>query len=433
MNNNSQIQLSFNRIAEIPFQAYEEDFTFIVNNREFRTSHLVSELLSPTICRMRSADAAMNTFTIRTEHQGDFQLILNLINFQQNSIPETEMPFFVEVIQILGISSDNIVDQNQQADLNDENIFELTRRHERFEVIYSNVFNRDIDYIASNFFRLCETKRDEMNNLLPQTLERIVSNNRLKLKNEDQLFKFINQVYQNSNANLNYSKLYHYVLFSNVEDETMASFIDNFDFNDFDREIWTAISNRLKFPIIQLNDEQQNTRYEESNGKIFHPQHEDGFVGIMNYLRSQSNGNIANTINITASSCYNSSYPPTNLVNYENRSSIFYSQNTPNSWICFDFKQRNVIPFYYQIMTFNCYYPKSWVIEGSNDNSNWTILDEQNNCQYLNTNYKVHIFKISNPNQFRYIKMRLTGPNWGNNNHFYISSFELYGKLISKN
>ena len=60
-------------------------------------------------------------------------------------------------MQILGISSNDIADLNQQESLNDENIFELTRRHEQFEVIYSESFNRDIDYIASNFFKLCDS------------------------------------------------------------------------------------------------------------------------------------------------------------------------------------------------------------------------------------------------------------------------------------
>ena len=49
-NMNIQIQLKTNRIKNIPFENYEKDFTFIVNDQEFKTSKLVSQLISPAIC-----------------------------------------------------------------------------------------------------------------------------------------------------------------------------------------------------------------------------------------------------------------------------------------------------------------------------------------------------------------------------------------------
>ena len=195
MANNSHIRLNTNRIANIPLHIYDNNFTFIVNDIEYHTSTLISDLLSPVISQKHLHDASINTFTINTNNQGNFQHILNLISFQQNLIPEEEIPFFVEVIQILGISINDIADLNQPTELNDENIFEITRMHERWEVLYSNLFVRDIDYISSNFFKFCENNLDDMNSLHPKTLERIISNNKLKLRDENQLLNFINQIY----------------------------------------------------------------------------------------------------------------------------------------------------------------------------------------------------------------------------------------------
>ena len=87
MANNSQIQLNTTRISYIPIGTFVNDFTFIVNGREYQTSRLVSDLLSPFICQLHAGDPTINTFSIRTQNQGDFQNVLNLINFQLNSIP----------------------------------------------------------------------------------------------------------------------------------------------------------------------------------------------------------------------------------------------------------------------------------------------------------------------------------------------------------
>ena len=173
---NSNIQLNTNRILNVPLHIYDDNFTFIVNNIEFYTSTIVADLLSPVISQKHASDASFNTFIINTNNQGDFQHFLNLISFRENTIPDEEIPFLVEVIQILGISINDIFDLNKPTELNDENIFDITRRHEKWEVLYSSSFVRDIDYISSNFFKLCETNLDDMNTLLPSTLERVISN-----------------------------------------------------------------------------------------------------------------------------------------------------------------------------------------------------------------------------------------------------------------
>lgn len=225
--------------------------------------------------------------------------------------------------------------------------------------------------------------------------------------------------------------MYHHVLFSNVDEELIASFIDNFDFNDFDIQIWNAISRRLRNPITQTTKE-QNERYEQEFEKKFYPQYEDTFCGILSYLKSHYIDNVTNKISITASSL-NSSCPPINVINYDS-SNCFQTYNQQDSWICFDFIENKVIPTCYQIRSFNGRkndnHPKSWVIEGSNGNNIWIIIDEQKNCSYLNDVHKTHIFKISSSNQFRMIRMRLTEANWANNQYLIINSFEIYGKLI---
>lgn len=76
--------------------------------------------------------------------------------------------------------------------------------------------------------------------------------------------------------------------------------------------------------------------------------------------------------------------------------------------------------------------PKSWVIEGSNDNSKWDILDEQKNNLSLNGLKLVHTFTIDSRKQkeYKYIQMRQIDKNWQNGDDLMLTDFEMHGKLI---
>lgn len=77
-----QIQLKISSILQVPLHLYENDFTFIVNGKKFKTNRIVSDLLSPKISRNHSTDATIDSFTINTRHRGDFSVILDLVNFK---------------------------------------------------------------------------------------------------------------------------------------------------------------------------------------------------------------------------------------------------------------------------------------------------------------------------------------------------------------
>ena len=100
-----QIQLNTECILNVPLQNYGDDFTFIVNKKEFKTKSLISDLLSTKICKIHSADPTFNQFEITTKNQGDFSHILNLTRFGSVPLPEKEIPFIAEVSEALGLNS----------------------------------------------------------------------------------------------------------------------------------------------------------------------------------------------------------------------------------------------------------------------------------------------------------------------------------------
>lgn len=125
------------------------------------------------------------------------------------------------------------------------------------------------------------------------------------------------------------------------------------------------------------------------------------------------------------------------LLDIQNQSNYFYTQNEPNSWICFEFKKCRIIPSNYSIRSnsneSNSLHLKNWVIEGSVDGEVWTQIDEQINCNSLNGRYYVHTFPLKQSQleqEFKYIRIRQTGFNWSNNQYLELCSVEFYGKLI---
>ena len=256
----TQIQLKTDRIRKIPLQNYEKDFTFIVNHQEYKTSKLISQFLSPVICEMNLNDATNNNIEIETKNEGNFEKILDLINFEQISIEDNEILFMNEILEKLGLTLNDIINYNSEEEINNENIISKTKLHEKYETIYSNLLEKDIEYISSHFYEIYETHEKEVETLLPTTIERIISNQSLKLKNEDQLFNFINELClkQNENENENYSRFYGYVIFSNLSPESMETFINNFDYNEIDHETWTSLSNRLTKPILKQNENEND-------------------------------------------------------------------------------------------------------------------------------------------------------------------------------
>lgn len=124
-----KIQLNPSNIWNIPLQIYENDFTFIVNGEEFKTSRLISDILSQNISRIHSTDPSFDKYIINTHYSGDFSYILDLINFEKYNIPENELPFICEVIRLLGNTSIYISSEEENTEITLDNAFQLLQKH----------------------------------------------------------------------------------------------------------------------------------------------------------------------------------------------------------------------------------------------------------------------------------------------------------------
>ena len=110
-------------------------------------------------------------------------------------------------------------------------------------------------------------------------------------------------------------------------------------------------------------------------------------------------------------------------------------QLDPNSWICYDFKQRRVAPTSYTIRTDVFRFPKSWVFEVSNDggDGHWEIVDRHDDNSTLidpHVPRVTHNFAISAcpRGSYRFVRLRLMGPDY-NGERLALSSLEVFGTL----
>ena len=119
-----QIILQNESIINGNFHLLPNDFTFVVNGEEHRTSKFVASILSPVLANLLSSNGSLDRFEINTsDTRGEFQKFVNLIFQRQQEISNEDKEFICEILEILG-------NPNIRIEINPES----------FEITYQNVF-----------------------------------------------------------------------------------------------------------------------------------------------------------------------------------------------------------------------------------------------------------------------------------------------------
>jgi prefoldin subunit 5 len=107
--------------------------------------------------------------------------------------------------------------------------------------------------------------------------------------------------------------------------------------------------------------------------------------------------------------------------------------HTRNNWVCYDFKERRIVPTHYTIRTHE-YHPddahlKSWLVETSADGQSWRVAREADNKE-LNGCLFAATFAIAGGGECRFIRLVQIGTNHFRNDQLAISAWEIFGSLI---
>lgn len=235
----NQIAFNTSSILNIPLHKYEEDFTFVVNGKYFKTSRVVADLLSSKVVQLHFSDPTLNEYSFQTNQNGDFQKILDFIIFHKVDFDLKDIPYVLEILEILENQSFKIINDSSNTEISLDSVFNSILQHERYNIFYSSQLAKDIEYISQNFYSLKENHIQIFKTLKIGTIEMILKNPNLQLESEDQLISIINQIYSENN---NYAALYDNVKFFNVTKEKMSEFLNIFSVFDITQKTWQSLS-----------------------------------------------------------------------------------------------------------------------------------------------------------------------------------------------
>lgn len=154
--------------------------------------------------------------------------------------------------------------------------------------------------------------------------------------------------------------------------------------------------------------------------------------GLFALLRSKNGGNphTKEVIIITASSTV--ANHPWQVID-PGWTSHWVTKNEAGQWIKFDFKTSRMILTSYTLKTYNYVaggnHMKTWVVEGSTNDTDWLELDKRFNVNELNERYSTKNFKCKNSGAFRYIRIKQTGTTHCESNIMALTSVEFFGTL----
>jgi hypothetical protein len=159
----------------------------------------------------------------------------------------------------------------------------------------------------------------------------------------------------------------------------------------------------------------------------------DGLIALLTKV-AQGNPHDKGLITATGETPFDNGLPyePRNAVDLDTIS-FFHSKNEKDQSLCYDFKNMSVVLTHYTLKSHsyevNGDHLKSWVIEVSMNNKEWTVVDFRKNQQGLNGRERVASVEIECPVEARYVRIRQIGLNWHQMRYMVIRAFEVFGAL----
>lgn len=450
----------------------DEDFSFIIGDQTIKMKKLLVEFLSPRISNILKTDPTINLIDFNQmiqQNDNNLQLpmqvkitqetishIENLLRGEKIKIKEGEEKSLCFLSILLGNEEMyNKINELYASDKSESNIdkyLEELKFFANFTSLFTDFnYSSAIDIIASNFYLI---DHEKLLQLPKSIIYSIVSNDHLKLDDEDDLFDFINSIFSKNEEeeeefvkaaqnddDISITMFYEKIEFYMLTEWKFLDFLDNFNYTEMTNDLW-----RNFVKCFHLNYQDLSVDVDEERYKIqfnYDDEKDNCMDGIINHCNSK---NIFNSgIDISSSSKHNNYYIYSNdrdekkyniynVIDFDNEENYYETENKKNSWIMFDFKDKNVRTTYYTIKSSpsSSNYLKSWCFEGSKSakDNEWEILDSQDKLNIFDNYSLTHTFKINAKNDcYRYLRIRQTGINMNSNYILSMSAIEFFGDI----
>jgi hypothetical protein len=275
----------------------------------------------------------------------------------------------------------------------------------------------EIEYLASHFY---EVDVNVLKGLSHSCLSEVLESDKLHLRSEDSLLDSI----------LALGRDYFEFLGSVRSEYLSVSGIDRLlnavSIEEVDHALWASLCRRLRLFVAPPSIPESRFRFPEFNLDSSRP-----FDGIISSLTRECGGNVHTRGVVSITTSGNGRNHCHQVVDY-GWNNYWYSNNTVNSWIRFDFRDRRIAATHYSILSagYSSHHLLQWSLEGSHDGESWTVLDERN-TQELNGNYIVKAYGCASHqfSHFRFLRLTQTGPNSSDNNVFMLGNLEFFGSV----
>lgn len=480
------------------------EFRFIFGEKELCMNNVFADFISPTISRIHQSDPTISfikvdslftdpsklnePFCINIFNDDIISLLKQLSSGNPIKIPNDQI-LNMQIISIL-LGNEELFEKisSLNSDENDQNSIDV--QLQQIELFYycSRSSNNLFDYkktIESISGRLYSIDEEKLKKLPKPILYSILSSPHLRIKSEDWLFDFIQQIFNENESDseiFNITSFYEQIDFLALSEAKFEEFLENFEFNEMTKTIWEKLSkcfyiyyymafgqkNKQRYAQedSEVNDRNINFLNEKSVVNNFdQPKEKDdrnigksevndstfvgnsvrlgydgnnGFNGIINHFNNVTSDHITEKVTVTSSSRFIGN--PLFVTELNDKLKYFMSLDRPDSWIQYEFVDSKVRPTHYSIRTWDNGkkggHLKSWSIEVSNtgNDDDWRILDTRNEVTALDNNNAEVTFEIqSNLREnefFKFVRLRQTDANVSGKNFLILSALEIFGSVI---
>lgn len=408
-----EFSLGFSGLKRINYSAHDNDFTFKFNNVELECPLFIAELISNKVVKNLRKELTINHIDIDLDIENDRTLsrLRNLFLGGKENIENDDD----ELLNVLfAIGNEDIFDI-YKSNFSTNNVLKILKYKDMNYLDYQE----EIEFIASNF----EVMKDK--DIPDKYIPDILDSPRIKVDCEETILSFVSSKIATDRNNISLIKYIKCEYLDNEEFQVYLSLIDSISSYEVIGTLWPYIRKRFD-PVPQTNQERHSgiKHIKYFNGKRFN--------GIIDYLGRQCKGNAINKGVIAANA--SSLYGDCSLESIAQDEGQYVSLNQPNSWIKLDFKDRRINVNAYSLKSNSkewSSFIRSWKLEGSNDDANWEIIDNREECRQMNGALNEETFMCNASNKFyKFIKITSTGKSWADNNFYLlIRRIEFFGSL----
>jgi hypothetical protein len=415
-------------LAYVPSRAGDDDFAFVVGERTHHCPAISADFLSRRIANLHATDPSLRRFAVATpDPDGRFPEFLALARGSPLILTDANRPFFAALaIELLNSELCDYLFSGDAQALTFENAFDRIT----FLAGLDRPYAAELDFIATQFYKFAPS---DFSALSFDIVYHIVSHPRLKLISEDSLFGFIALHFA---QNRNYFSLLEFIRFEFLTHETVIAAVDliTASFDLFNLSLFTALRPLLLSPRTLALP--KLARFVEPPPPAVDCPFREGapLDGVIAHLTRTAGGNVheKGVVEVAASSSkWNG--PHTSVADLEQTDNFFLSEDEPDQWIAYRFKNAQVAITHYSVtsaITRGWYELKNWVLEGSVDGVNWAEIDKRVAETRLLEPKTTVTFAVANPGTFAEVRLRQLGKNRTGYYHMCVGAFELFGRFV---